>query len=98
MDTYLNATDNNSVDGDTVNDKTQESIKVVNYDNYIDNGVDGSVVYDQFKYLLICDSLDEVNVCDLKLMELLSHGKTDKGATASAENHKSSNERWFNQK
>ena len=31
-------------------------------------------------------------------MELLSLGKLDKGATASAEKYKSRNERWFNQK
>ena len=31
-------------------------------------------------------------------MELLSPGKLDKGATASAEKYKSRNERWFNQK
>ena len=52
----------------------------------IDNGVDGSVAYDQFKELLICDSLDEVNVCALKLLKLLSLGKLDKGATASTAN------------
>ena len=68
VDTYLNATDNNSVDEDTINDKKQEPINGVNSDTSIDNGVDGSFAYDQFKELLICDSLDEVNVCSLKLM------------------------------
>ena len=97
-DTDLNATDNNAVDDNTVNEKTQESSKGVNSDTSIGNGGDGSVTYDQFKELLLCDSLDEVNVCALKLIELLSIGKLDKGATASAENYKSRNERWFNQK
>ena len=82
VDTDFNATDNNSVEDDTVNDKTRDSSKGVNSDTSIYNGVDISVVYDQFKELLICDSLDEVNVCALKLMELLSLVKLDKGATA----------------
>ena len=30
MDTYLNATDNNAVEEDTVNENTQESFKGVN--------------------------------------------------------------------
>ena len=55
MDTYLNATENIVVEEDTINDKTQESSKGVNPDTYIGNGVDGSVLYDQFKVLLICD-------------------------------------------
>ena len=85
VDTDLNVTDNNAVEEDHVNDKTQDSSKGVNSETSIYNCVYGSVVYDQFKELLICDSLDEVNVCALKLMELLSLGKLDKGATASAE-------------
>ena len=40
--------------------------------NTIDIGIYGRFAYDQFKELLICDYLDEVNVCALKLMELLS--------------------------
>ena len=84
MDTYLNATDKNSIEEYAVNYKTQESSKGINSDTSIYNGVYGSVAYDQFKEFLICDSLDEVNVCALKLMELLSLGKLDKGATASA--------------
>ena len=91
VDTYLNATDNNAVEEDNLNEKKQESSKGVNSDTSIDNGVDGSITYDQFKELLICDSLDEVNVCALKLMELLSLGKLDQGATASAEKNKSKN-------
>ena len=67
----------------------------VNYDTSVDNGVDGSATYDQFKGLFICD---EVNVCALKIMELLSLGKLDKGATASVAKYRSSNEMWFNQK
>ena len=43
MDTYLNATDNNAVEEDTVNEKTQESSKGGNYETSIDNGADGSV-------------------------------------------------------
>ena len=68
VDTDLNATDKNDVDKDTVNHKTKDSIKGVNYETSFDNGVDGSVAYDQFKELLICDSLDEVNVCALKII------------------------------
>ena len=49
MDTYLNATDNNAVEEDTVNEKTQESFKGVNYETSVDNGVDVSVEYYQFK-------------------------------------------------
>ena len=64
----MNATDNIVVEEDTVNDMTQESSKGVNSDTSIDNSVDGSVTYDQFKELLIFDYLDEVNVCDIKLM------------------------------
>ena len=82
VDTNLNATENNAVEEDTVNENTQESSKGVNSEISVDNGVDGSVEFDQFKELLICDSLDEVNVCALKLMELLSLVKLDKGATA----------------
>ena len=85
VDTYLNTIDNNDVEEDTVNENTQESSKGVDSDTSVDNGVGGSVTYDQFKKLLICDSLYEMNVCALKLMELLSLGKLDKGATASAE-------------
>ena len=64
--------------------KTQESSKGVNSDTSIYKGVDGSFSYDQFKEFLICYSLYEVNVYALKLMELLSLGKMDKGATSSA--------------
>ena len=98
VDTDLNATDNIFVEEDTINDKTQESSKGVNYDTSIGNYVDGSVAYNQFKELLICDSLDEVNVCALKPMELLSLGKLDKGATYSIAKYRSRNKRWFNQK
>ena len=98
MDTYLNATDNIFVEEDTVNDNTKESSNSVNSNTCIGNGVYGSVAYDQLKELLICDSIDEVDVCALKLMELLSLGKLDKGATASVEKYKSRNETWFNQK
>ena len=93
VDTDLNAIENNSVEQDTVNDKTQESSKGVNLDTSIENGVDGSITYGQFKELFICDSLDEVNVCNLKQMELLYPGKLEKVATASAEEYKSRNER-----
>ena len=68
VDTYFNATDNNAVEEYNLNYKTHDSSKVVNSENYIGNGVDGSVAYDQFKELLICDSLDEVNVCALKII------------------------------
>ena len=98
VDIYLNATDNNYVEEDNVNKKTQELSNVVIYDTSIDNGVDGSGAYDKFKELLICDSLDEANVCALKLMELLSLGKLYKVATSSAKKYKPRNERWFNQK
>ena len=47
MDTYFNSTEKNSVEEDTVNEKTQESSKGINYYISIDNGVDGSVVYYQ---------------------------------------------------
>ena len=67
-ETDFNATENNAIGQDTVKDKTQESSKGVNFDTSIDNGVYGSVIYNQFKELLICNSLDEVNVCVLKLM------------------------------
>ena len=67
-------------------------------DTSIDIFIYGSVVYNQFKELLIFDSLDEVNVCALKMMELLFLVKMDNGATASAAKYKSRNERWFNQK
>ena len=77
-DTDLNSTEKNAVEEDNVNEKTH----IVNYDTYIDNCVDGSVAYDQLKELLICDSLYEVNVCALKLMELLSLDKMDNGATS----------------
>ena len=33
VDTYLNATDKNAAEGDTINDKTQESSEGVNYKN-----------------------------------------------------------------
>ena len=85
VDTNLNATENNAVEEDTVNENTQESSKGVNSDTSVDICVDSSVAYDQFKELLICDYLDEVNLCALKLMKLLSLGKMDKGATSSAE-------------
>ena len=49
MDKYLNATDNNAVEEDTLNDKIQESSNGDNSDTSIDNGVDGSVIYHQFK-------------------------------------------------
>ena len=49
VETYLNATDKNAVEEDTVNDKTKESPKGVNSDTSIDNGVYGRVEYDQFK-------------------------------------------------
>ena len=98
VDTYFNAIDNVIVDQDTVNYKTRESSKGVNSDTSIVNCVDGSVAYDKFKELFICDSLDEVNVCALKLMDLLCLGKLDNGATASAENYKYRNEIWFNKK
>ena len=98
VDTDLNVTDNIGVEEDSLNDKTQESSKGVNSDTFIGNGVDGSVVYDHFKELLICDSLDEVNLCSLKLMELLSLGLMDKGETYSSAKYKYRNERWFNQK
>ena len=88
----------NTVEEDTVKKKTQESSKSVNSYTSIDNGVYGSVAYYKFNGLLIYDSLDEVNVCALKPMELLSLGKMDKGATYSAAKYKSMNERWFNQK
>ena len=97
VDTDLNATDNIFVEEDTINDKTQESSKGVNSDTSIGNCVDGSVAYNQFKELLICDSLDEVNICTLKLTKLLSLGIMDKGAIASEAKYKSRNERWFNQ-
>ena len=98
MDIDFNSIDKNTVEEDSVNKKTQESSKGVNSNTSIDNGVDGSVAYDQLKELLICDSLDQVDVCTLKLMELLSIGKMDKGTTSSAEKYKSRNERRFNQK
>ena len=85
METDLNVIDNNAVEEDTVNGKTQELSKGVKSDASIDNRVDSSVAYDQFKELLICDSLDEVNVCNLKQMELLYPGKLEKVVTASAE-------------
>ena len=47
--TYLNATDNNSIEEYTVNEKTQYSSKVVNYDTSVDNVVYGTVVKYQFK-------------------------------------------------
>ena len=72
VDTDLNATDKIVIEEDTVNDKTQDSSKGVNSDTSVGNGVYGSFTYDQFKEFFICDSLDEVNVCALKLMELLS--------------------------
>ena len=43
VETYFNATDNNSVEEDTINNKTHDSSKGVNYYTTIDNGVDGSV-------------------------------------------------------
>ena len=49
VDTDLNATDKNSVEEDTVNEKIQESSKGVNSDTSVDNGEDGSVTYDQLK-------------------------------------------------
>ena len=84
VDKYLNETDNTAVEEDTVNEKTQESYKGVKYDTSIGNGVHGSAACNQFKGLLTFDSLDDVNVCALKLMELLSLGKLNKGATASS--------------
>ena len=51
VDTDLNAKGNIFVEEDTVNDRTQESFKGVNYDTSIGNGVDGSIVYDQYKEL-----------------------------------------------
>ena len=53
VDTYLNSTDTNAVEEDTVNDKTQESSKGVNYDTSINNSVHDSVTYDQLKEFLI---------------------------------------------
>ena len=53
MDTYFNTTDNNAVEEYNLNDKTHDSSKVVNSENYIGNGVDGRVAYDQLKELLI---------------------------------------------
>ena len=61
MDTDFNAADNNTVEKDTVNEKTQKSYKGVTSDTSINKGVDVSVAYDQFKEFLICDSLDEVS-------------------------------------
>ena len=72
VDTSFNATEKIIVEEDTVNDKTQESSNGVNYYTSIGNGVDGSITYNKFKELLICDSLDEVNVCALKRTKLLS--------------------------
>ena len=98
VDTYLNATDNNAVEEDNVNYKTQESSEGVNSETYIDNGVDGSFAYDQFKELFICNSLHQLNVCAIELMELFYLGKQDKGETDYAAKYKSRNEIWFNQK
>ena len=81
---YFNLTDNIVVEEDILDDNTQESSKGVNSDTSIGNGVYGNVTYDQFKELLICDCLDEVNVCALKLMEILSPVKLDNRATSSA--------------
>ena len=47
VDINLNTIYNNAVEEDTVNEKTQESSKGINYYISIDNGVDGSVVYYQ---------------------------------------------------
>ena len=49
MDTDLNATEKNTAEEDTVNEKTKDSSKGINYDTSIDNGVGGSVIYDKFK-------------------------------------------------
>eukprot|EP00957_Ditylum_brightwellii_P131075 9997870-Ditylum_brightwellii.AAC.1 len=89
---------NDNLDENAENeDRTQEHSNNGSY-TLFDNGVDGSDTYQQFKELLCRNSLHDMNVCSLKLMELLFLGKLDKGATTPALKFMSRNKRWFNKK
>ena len=95
MDPALKNIEYDGIEEDNTNDNTQQPSTDFDYDTSFDNGVDGRDTYQYFKKLLICESLDEVNVFTLKLMELLSLEKMDKGTASSAEKFKSGDEMWF---
>eukprot|EP00957_Ditylum_brightwellii_P129075 9845623-Ditylum_brightwellii.AAC.1 len=93
-DTDLITMNDNDHDENTANDnhdenaesqdRAHEPLNNDGSDTSSDNGVDGSGAYQQFKELLCCDSLHDINACSLKLMEPPSLEKLDKGATTSA--------------
>ena len=69
----------NGIEEDTADNNANQPSPDVDSDTSFENGVDSRDTYQQFKWLLICDFLDEVDVCTLKLMELLYLVKLDKG-------------------
>jgi len=59
------------------------------------NTDNSSAVYEQFKHLLTCDTLEDLATEALKVIECAELGKVVKGSSSQEGKHKARNQRWF---
>ena len=80
--------------------ENSDSIGTDNIDSNVENeefsdGGNSSKSYTQFKIFLVFQTMDDVSLNALKLVEILQPGSIDKGEVSTEGKYKVCNERWF---
>ena len=83
-------------DDDVTVVEENNTTNVVEVEDFFDSGAISA--FDYFKALLMCNDINDVSGCALKLVQLLQLGKLESGAITLASKHNSRNGCWFSQK